>query len=167
MVARRSADFSACWGSADVMYKCAYCGRFFYEEDLEEEHYECPACGCNLEEADVCEGCGNVVLLDRLYAGHYCENCLREEIDRFTASKYMADRGFLAQFFLQNIFDCDLTGTPSKKLNDFFLSVFTEAHVADAVQFIMDDDGESGREDFAEWLLARGKGCSSQHVCTA
>lgn len=70
---------------------CRDCGNIFYACEagrVKEPHDEipggfyetffiCPCCGSsNYEDAAYCDKCGAAVLEEKLYGGHYCDECM-------------------------------------------------------------------------------------------
>ena len=165
------------------MYKCTECGNLFEEGEQatwEETHgldsppYEtwsgCPVCKGDYEEVHQCKKCGEWTYDDELYNG-WCEKCLRDTINYDTFFEYCEankDEQYLdsfMMFYLLGGMDCP------DKVSPEFHRLMVETYkrmVANAkllgdkfgfldkcIRFIMDDDGYSGREDYAEWLNER------------
>ena len=167
------------------MYKCIDCGHVFedgdqavwYENQGEchgvtatERFSGCPVCCGDYDEVHRCKKCGEWHIEGELYDG-WCEKCLRETINYDTFFEYCEaniDEQYLdsfMMFYLLGGMDC-----PDKVSPEFHqLMVETyKRRVANAkllgdkfgflekcIRFIMDDDGYSGREDYAEWLNNR------------
>ena len=165
------------------MYRCTECGNLFEEGEQatwEETHgldsppYEkwsgCPVCKGDYEEVHQCKKCGEWKYDDELYNG-WCEKCLRDTIDYDTFFEYCEsnkDEQYLdsfMMFYLLGGMDCP------DKVSPEFHQLMVETYkrsVANAkllgekfgflekcIGFIMDDDGYSGRENYAEWLNNR------------
>ena len=111
-------------------------------------------------------------LPDDWYDG-WCEKCLRETINYDTFFEYCeANKGenYLDTFVMCYLLNCDQDEVPKYPSWEFHqLMVETyKRRVANAkllgekfgflaycIQFVMDDDGYSGRENYAEWLNNR------------
>ena len=133
----------------------------------------CPICNGGYEEVHQCKECGEWHTEDELYDG-WCEKCLRETINYDTFFEYcMANDGenYLEIFVLSEFMggmDC-----PKFISYDFHQLMIAEyKHRAELVcsyekmfgrkspddflpaciRFIMDDDGEIGRDNYADWL---------------
>lgn len=72
-----------------ALYICQKCETIFdnparrrYDDGALRESWDvCPTCGSeDFEAAARCRGCGEDMAPDRLIAGKYCENCVREAI---------------------------------------------------------------------------------------
>ena len=167
------------------MYRCTECGHLFEEGEQatwEETHgldsppYEkwsgCPICKGDYEEVYQCEQCGDWHSEDELYDG-WCEKCLRETINYDTFFEYCEankDEQYLDTFVMCYLLNCDQDEVPKYPSWEFHhLMVETyKRGVANAkllgekfgflekcIGFIMEDDGYSGRENYAEWLNNR------------
>ena len=167
------------------MYKCTECGNLFeegeqsvwYENQGEchgvtamERFSGCPVCKGSYEEVHQCKECGDWHTEDELYDG-WCEKCLRETINYDTFFEYCEankDEQYLdsfMMFYLLGGMDCP------DKVSPEFHQLMVETYkrsVANAkllgekfgflekcVCFIMEDDGYSGRENYADWLNKR------------
>ena len=167
------------------MYKCLDCGEVFEEPaSVRETHgftdgfaeifYMCPHCNGDYEEVHQCKECGEWHAEDELYDG-WCEKCLRETINYDTFFEYCEankDENYLDIFVMTEFFDVEM---PKYSSYDFHLlmirayservegiktdkNIFGKSHdeFLDAcIRFIMDDDGEYGRENYADWLNKR------------
>ena len=165
------------------MYKCTECGNLFEEGEQvtwEEHHgldsplYEkwngCPVCKGGYEEVYQCDQCGDWHTEDELYDG-WCEKCLRETINYDTFFEYCEankDENYLDMFVMQYLLNCDdvpkypsfefhqlMAETYKRRVADAKLLKGRFDFLADCVRFIMDDDGYSGRENYAYWLNNR------------
>ena len=163
-----------------MIYRCCECGNLFEEGEQavwEETHgldsppYEkfngCPVCKGDYEEVHQCKGCGDWNSDDELYDG-WCEKCLRETINYDTFFKYCEankDEQYLDIFVLSEFLggmEChDNISTEFHKLvTETYKRMVANAKLLGdkfgflekCIRFIMDDDGYSGREDYAEWL---------------
>ena len=164
------------------MHKCTECGNLFEEGEQatwEETHgldsppYEkwsgCPVCKGDYEEVYQCDSCGDWHTDDELYDG-WCEKCLRESINYDTFFEYCEanrDEQYLDIFMMSDFLCMDCPDNVSPEFHLLMVETF-KRKVADAkllrgkfdflshcVRFIMDDDGESGREHYADWLNKR------------
>lgn len=157
--------------------KCTDCGYVFDYEDrtvVKESHgfndgfYEtfscCPNCGGDFEDAADCCECGEAFTENELYSG-WCEKCLRETINYDTFFEYCEaneDEHYLDMFVLSEF----LGGmdVPKDITDKFHQIMIAEYRVKVAmydfrdkcIRFIMDDDGEIGRENYADWLNEKG-----------
>ena len=166
-----------------MMYRCCECGNLFEEGEQavwEETHgldsppYEkwsgCPVCKGDYEEVHQCKECGDWHTDDELYDG-WCENCLRETINYETFLSYCEDNKdeqYLDTFVMYYILNCEYV---PKVSSDEFHELMVETYkrcvstakllgekfgfLADCIQFVMEDDGYSGRENYADWLNKR------------
>lgn len=146
----------------------------FYQPPYEEIH-SCPVCGGDFEEVHQCKECGDWHYEDELYDG-WCEKCLRETINCDTFFEYCEankDEQYLDTFVMCEILNCEYVPKISsdefhqlmcrtywervseiKREKKVFGKTFRE--IIDAcVRFIMDDDGEIGRENYADWLNSK------------
>ena len=167
------------------MYKCIDCGHVFedgdqavwYENQGEchgvtamERFSGCPVCCGDYDEVHQCKKCGEWHTEVELYDG-WCEKCLRETINYDTFFEYCEaniDEQYLdsfMMFYLLGGMNCP------DKVSPEFHQLMVETYkrmVANAkllgekfgflekcVCFIMEDDGYSGRENYAEWLNNR------------
>jgi len=74
-------------------------------EDYGERVSCCPVCGASdLEETESCDLCGKELSVDELCEG-FCIDCLWNAIDYDVALAYMKDRGELAVFFTECIWN--------------------------------------------------------------
>ena len=164
------------------MYRCENCGNLFEEGEQavwEETHgldsppYEklsgCPVCRGDYEEVYQCKECGDWHSEDELYDG-WCEKCLRETINYDTFFEYCEanrDEQYLDIFMMSDFLCMDCPDNVSPEFHLLMVETY-KRKVADAkllrgkfdflshcVRFIMDDDGESGRENYADWLNNR------------
>ena len=166
-----------------MMFRCCECGNLFEEGEqatLEERHgldsppYEkwsgCPVCKGGYEEVYQCEECGDWHTEDELYDG-WCEKCLRETINYDTFFEYCEankDEQYLdsfMMFYLLGGMDCPdkvspefhrlMVETYKRRVADAKLIGVRFGFLAKCIGFIMEDDGYSGREIYAEWLNKR------------
>ena len=164
--------------------KCTDCGYVFDFEDrtvVKESHgfddgfYEtfscCPNCGGDFEDAIECHECGEAFTEDEIYGDKWCEKCLRETINYDTFFEYCEsnkDEQYLDIFVMSELLggmDCpdNVTDEFHQIMIEKYLTKVAESfhfesarHFLDAcIRFIMDDDGESGRENYADWLNKR------------
>ena len=163
-----------------MMYRCKDCGNLFEEGEQavwQERHgldfppYEtwsgCPVCRGSYEEVHQCKKCGAWHSEDELYDG-WCKKCLRETINYDTFFKHCEDNKdeqYLDTFVMCYLLYCDeVPKYPSVEFHQLMIETYKRM-VANAkllgdkfgflekcIRFIMDDDGYSGREEYAEWL---------------
>ena len=135
----------------------------------------CPNCGDDFEDAADCCECGETFTENELYDG-WCEKCLRETINYDTFFEYCEankDEQYLDTFVMCEILNCEYVPKfSSYEFHELMVQVYREhveqikrdkamfgktfAEIIDAcIRFIMDDDGESGRENYADWLNSK------------
>ena len=145
-----------------------------FDDGFYETFSCCPNCGGDFEDAADCCECGEAFTENELYSG-WCEKCLRETINYDTFFEYCEankDENYLDIFVMTEFFDVEM---PKYSSYDFHLlmirayservecikidkNIFGKSHdeFLDAcIRFIMDDDGEIGRENYADWLNKR------------
>jgi hypothetical protein len=136
----------------------------------------CPNCGGDFEDAVDCCECGETFAESELYDG-WCEKCLRETINYDTFFEYCEankEHQYLDIFVMSELLggmDCPKNVSYEfhklmieeykrtvKFINDYekafgkpSLHNFLDA----CIRFIMDDDGEIGRENYADWLNSK------------
>ena len=164
-----------------MMYRCLNCGNLF-EEGEQSTWYEnqgechgsiamgrfdgCPVCRGDYEEVYQCKECGDWHSEGDLYDG-WCEKCLRETINYDTFLEYCeanSDEQYLDIFMMSDFLCMDCPDNVSPEFHLLMVETY-KRKVADAkllrgkfdflshcVRFIMDDDGYSGRENYADWL---------------
>ena len=167
------------------MYKCTECGNLFeegeqaiwYENQGEchgvtamERFSGCPVCKGDYEEVHQCKECGSWHTNDELYEG-WCEKCLRETINYDTFFEYCEankDWQYLDIFMMSELLGgMDCPRNISTEFHQLMVETY-KRRVANAkllgekfgffgkcVCFIMEDDGYSGRENYADWLNNR------------
>ena len=167
------------------MYKCTECSHLFeegeqavwYENQGEchgvtamERFSGCPVCKGDYEEVYQCEQCGDWHSEDELYDG-WCEKCLRDTINYDTFFEYCEankDEQYLdsfMMFYLLGGMDCPdkispefhqlMVETYKRRVANAKLLGEKFGFLAYCIQFVMDDDGYSGRENYADWLNKR------------
>ena len=164
------------------MYRCVNCGNLFEEGEQavwEETHgldsppYEKfsgrPVCKGDYEEVYKCDSCGDWNSEDELYDG-WCEKCLRETINYDTFFEYCEankDKQYLDIFMMSDFLCMDCPDNVSPEFHQLMIETYKHGvanakllgekfgFLADCIQFVMDDDGYSGRENYAEWLNNR------------
>ena len=134
----------------------------------------CPLCHGDYEEVHQCKECEDWHTEDELYSG-WCEKCLRETIDYDTFFEYCEankDENYLDIFVMSEFLDMDMPKHSSYDFHQLMIRLYREKvegiridinlfgkshdEFLDAcIRFIMDDDGESGRENYADWLNKR------------
>ena len=152
---------------------------------LDSQPYEkwsgCPVCGGDYEEVHQCKECGEWHTEDELYDG-WCEKCLRETINYDTFFEYCEenkDEQYLDTFVMCEILNCEyvpkissdefhdlMVETYKKRVEEAALYDWLQGCIPESkrrhdnfidacIRFIMDDDGEIGRENYADWLNKR------------
>ena len=132
----------------------------------------CPVCRGDYEEVHQCRDCGDWHSEDELYDG-WCEKCLRETINYDTFFEYCEankDEQYLDTFVMCEILNCEYVPKYSSyEFHELMIKVYKErvesinrykamlgkaySEIIDAcIRFVMDDDGDSGRENYADWL---------------
>ena len=135
----------------------------------------CPVCKGDYEEVHQCKECGDWHSEDELYDG-WCEKCLRETINYDTFFEYCEahkEEQYLDTFVMCEILDCEyVPKISSYEFHDLMVRVYKyrveqikrdkamfgktyDEIIYACIRFIMDDDGESGRENYADWLNNR------------
>ena len=166
-----------------MMYRCCECGNLFEEGEQavwEETHgldsppYEkfsgCPICKGDYEEVHQCKECGDWHSEDELYDG-WCEDCLRESINYDTFFEYCEankDEQYLDIFVMSELLGgMDCPDNISSEFHRLMIEIYKRSvsdvklfdgrfgFLEDCVRFVMDDDGYSGRENYADWLNKR------------
>ena len=136
----------------------------------------CPVCKGGYEEVYQCDSCGDWHSEDELYDG-WCEKCLRETINYDTFLEYCEaniDEQYLDTFVMCEILNCEYVPKySSDEFHELMIDTYKK-NVAKSeeyerilcrkeadclldmcIRFIMDDDGHSGRENYADWLNKR------------
>ena len=166
-----------------MMYRCCECGNLFEDGEQAvweethgldsppyEKHSGCPVCKGDYEEVHQCRDCGDWHSEDELYDG-WCEKCLRETINYDTFFEYCeANRkhNYLDTFVMCYLLNCDeVPDHPSLDFHQLMIERYkVEVKCAKhnenffgllkaCIRFVMDDDGDSGRENYADWLNNR------------
>ena len=140
-----------------------------------ERFIGCPLCHDDYNEVYQCNECGDWHYADELYSG-WCEKCLRETINYDTFFEYCEankDENYLDTFVMCYLLNCDeVPKYPSWDFHQLMIATYKNYvqsiqnakkcgskafHdiLPDCVQFIMDDDGSIGRENYADWLNKR------------
>ena len=153
------------------MYKCLECGHIFDEgearswtESWGESFTGCPCCGGAFERTTYCTNCDGEFLDEELYDG-WCIECLTEEIDYDTALKYMLDDGLYMfhLFMFEKVFKMRLPDEVSTEMSNHLQETFRRLKANDLITdsteflalirwYILEDDNDYGRINFAEWL---------------
>ena len=136
----------------------------------------CPNCGGDFEDAVECHECGEAFTEDEIYGDKWCEKCLRETINYDTFFEYCEanrDEQYLDIFVMSELLGgMDCPDNVSYEFHELMVdtykdrveqikrdkAMFGKSHdeFLDAcIRFIMDDDGEIGRENYADWLNKR------------
>ena len=135
----------------------------------------CPNCGGDFEDAADCCECGESFTENELYSG-WCEKCLRETINYKTFFEYCEankDHQYLDIFVMQELLDMDCPKHSSYEFHRLMIQVYKEMSefavgyekafgkkptgdfLDRCIRFIMYDDGEIGRENYADWLHSK------------
>lgn len=165
----------------DCGYEFDYEDRTVVKEShgFDDGFYEtfscCPNCGGDFEDAADCCECGEAFTENELYSG-WCEKCLRETINYDTFFEYCEankDENYLDTFVMCYLLNCDeVPKYPSWDFHQLMIATYKNYvqsiqnakkcgskafHdiLPDCAQFIMDDDGSIGRENYADWLNKR------------
>lgn len=164
------------------MFKCLDCGHIF--EDGEQiswtephsvidgliEHFDgCPLCRGAYEPTHACEKCGSAHLEDELYAG-WCEECLSVSVTYDLFFEYLndedSDRDYFSEFMFDKVLDNEMPPVVGDTLRKFLEDEYFRQSWNDRLgrntnflslcrKYVMDDDGDCGRCDYAEWLNRR------------
>ena len=161
-----------------MMFKCCECGHLFEDGEQAvwtEAHGEkwsgCPICNAGYEEVHQCKECGDWHTENELYDG-WCEKCLRETINYDTFFEYCEankDENYLDIFVMSEFLDMDMSEHSSYDFHQLMIKVYKErvswaknhptslidSFIVSCRRFIMDDDGEIGRENYADWLNSK------------
>ena len=137
----------------------------------------CPLCYDDYSEAGRCDNCEEWFANKEIYGG-WCESCLRKSITYntfFEYCEYNSDQNYLAIFVLNEFMGgmiCPENIT--KEFNDLIIQEYNKRVVAvkryesllgekssdgfidKCIRFIMDDDGECGKQNYADWLNEKG-----------
>ena len=136
----------------------------------------CPVCKGDYEEVRQCKECGDWNSDDELYDG-WCEKCLRESINYDKFLEYCEshkDEQYLDTFVMCYILNCEYVPRfSSDEFHELMIDTYKK-NVAKSeeyerilrrkevdclldmcIRFVMDDDGYSGRENYADWLNKR------------
>lgn len=137
----------------------------------------CPNCGGDFEDAIECHECGEAFTKDEIYGDKWCEKCLRETINYDTFFEYCEankDERYLDIFVMCDMLNCDEAPKfPSYEFHQIMIDHYKsvakivtdwekqngrqhpDAFIDRCIRFIMEDDGEIGRENYADWLNKR------------
>ena len=160
-----------------MMFRCCECGNLF-EEGEQAVWYEnqgechgvtamerfsgCPICHEDYEEVHQCKECGDWHADDELYGG-WCEKCLRESINYDTFFEYVTETNQFLSFMFETVWDSSEPEKASESLVAAVTEIYKRMKANDLLcdrhefisicrKYIMEDDGEYGRTDYAEWL---------------
>lgn len=136
----------------------------------------CPMCKGDYEEVHQCKECDEWHTEDELYEG-WCEKCLRETITYDTFFEYCEadkDEQYLDIFVMSELLggmDCPNNvsyefhqlmideyqhrANLARQYEKMFGKKAPDDFLSACIRFIMDDDGEIGRENYADWLNKR------------
>ena len=165
-----------------MMFRCYECGNLFeegeqavwrenYGAEIGGEMFDgCPVCHGAYEEVYQCDGCGEWHSGDELYHG-WCEECLRATIDYDTFLEYCESNkaeqylDVFVMFYLLGEMSCPYNISPefhelmieTYKRQAATAKLFDGKHgfLESCIRFIMDDDGDCGKENYADWLNKR------------
>lgn len=161
------------------MYKCLVCGHIFEEgeqaewkethgfnDGFVEEFDGCPICHGNFEKTKSCKLCQGDFLEDELFDG-ICKHCLKDEIDYDVAFDYMVDNESLSIFVFEKVYKSTAPEKISfelqKEIEHMYKRLVADEKLQNIkelykkiVEFIMEDDKDFGKENFAEWLNEKG-----------
>jgi hypothetical protein len=147
-----------------------------FTDGFAETFYMCPHCNGDYEETKRCQECEEWHTEDELYAS-WCEKCLRETINYDSFFEYCEankDEQYLDIFVMSELLggmDCPKHSTVEfhSLMVDYYKRMIaldkdvesicggkSSLNFLDAcTRFIMDDDGEIGRENYADWLNSK------------
>ena len=135
----------------------------------------CPMCKGGYEEVHQCKECDEWHTEDELYDG-WCERCLRETINYDTFFEYCEankDEQYLDIFVMSELLGgMDCPDNVSYDFHQLMIDLYKkrvdgikkdialfnrtfDGFIDACIRFIMDDDGEIGRENYADWLNKR------------
>ena len=157
-----------------MMYRCVECGHLFedgeqvrWTEDHGEEWSGCPICKSEYEEVRICKNCGKWHTKNELFDG-WCESCLIEQIDYDTFFEYCEahkDENYLDLFVMSYMLSMKCPNYISVEFHQLMIETykqkvefakFTNYHfLKSCIRFIMEDDGDIGKDTFAYWLNKR------------
>ena len=145
-------------------------------DDFPEIFRICPNCGGDFKVAVDCDHCGETFTEDELYSG-WCEKCLRETINYDTFFEYCEankDEQYLDIFVMSELLGgMDCPNNVSYEFHNLMIKLYedkvgffkffegatgrkaSDEFLPSCIRFIMDDDGEIGRENYAEWLNSK------------
>lgn len=158
-----------------MMYRCTECGHIFedgeqkscreFHPEVDSMQYErfdgCPLCGGSYESVYKCDDCGNVLSEDELFFG-LCKNCVQNRITNKNALSYFKSRGILVNFMMEKVYGSKEPEHYSKSFRRVMEENYEKCDVSGipggdslkplVVEYIMEDDGEYGIADFAEFM---------------
>ena len=146
-----------------------------FDDGFYETFSCCPNCGGDFEDAIECHECGEAFTENEIYGDKWCEKCLRETINYDTFFEYCEankDENYLDIFVMSEFLDMDMPKHSSYDFHQLMIRLYREKvegiridinlfgkshdEFLDAcIRFIMDDDGEIGRENYADWLNSK------------
>ena len=146
-----------------------------FDDGFYETFSCCPNCGGDFEDAADCCECGETLTENELYDG-WCEKCLRETINYYTFFEYCEankDEQYLDIFVMSELLGgMDCPDNVSYDFHQLMIDLYKkrvdgikkdialfnrtfDGFIDVCIRFIMDDDGEIGRENYADWLNKR------------
>lgn len=153
------------------MYRCVECEHLFedgeeliYTESHGEKLKVCPCCRGGFEVVHQCDKCRNWFSEDELYEG-MCADCLAGQICYGTALKYFQSRDIVVDFMVGKWYEEKVVPSkPSEKLKEAMEQNFKRTAAEEMLldrhsfykaiaEYIMEDDGNMGKQDFAEFLV--------------
>ena len=145
-----------------------------FDDGFYETFSCCPNCGGDFEDAVECHKCGEVFTKGEIYGYKWCEKCLRETINYDTFFEYCEankDEQYLDIFVMSELLGgMDCPKNVSYEFHKLMVQVYksqvksvtdwekmmgrksVDDFLPACIRFIMDDDGEIGRENYADWL---------------
>ena len=153
----------------EKMNICLECGITFTDEEIKrwtEAHGEtmsgCPKCLGGFTHAERCGCCGEYFPDGTIFDG-LCRECLSLTVNYDTALKFMLDTDdYFDLFMFETWLDTPLPTKVGQRMHDYLICQYNreraEANIGehaflDAIkEFILDYDGDFGKETYAKWL---------------
>lgn len=141
-----------------------------------EEWSGCPMCKGGYEEAKLCKSCDEGHTESELFDG-WCAECLKAEItyDSFfeycedvRKEQYPDEQSYLDLFVMETLLDVECPKHISYDFHQLMIDEYkrrvesakaypkTDDFLAECIRFILEDDGDIGKENFAEWMNKKG-----------
>ena len=157
-----------------MSYKCLECGHIFedgaqaewteshgFTDGTGEKFEGCPMCKGGFAETHQCDNCKGEFLEDELYSG-LCAECLREAVTFEEFLAYLLATNQFKLFTFEKVWEMPEPENVSKQMCEIMTNCYVSKSINDAENFmklcesfVMDDDGEFGRSDYAEWLKTK------------